>query len=139
LFMGIVLCRLQECEVECINLTIAFGGEQNLPTPMPLVFSFLFLHFVGHVCVDLTITFRRRWTRPTHSFAFGFFDFMLAFSVAPPFCNLNFMRYFVHIAIMQGRVNQLSSSLLEVNKTCPPPFWSCSLHVYVVALCWPSL
>jgi hypothetical protein len=60
LFMGIVLCRLQECEVDGINFTVAFGGKQNLPTPMPLFFSFLCLHFVGHVCVDLTITFRRR-------------------------------------------------------------------------------
>jgi hypothetical protein len=60
LFMGVVLCKLQEWEVECINFTVAFKGEQNLPILLPLVFSFWCLHFVGHVYVDLAITFKRR-------------------------------------------------------------------------------
>jgi hypothetical protein len=42
-------------------------------TPPPLVFSFLCLHLVGHVCVDFTITFGRRWTRPTHPLHLWFF------------------------------------------------------------------
>ncbi len=29
--------------MECINFYVAFGGEQNLPTPLPLVFSFLWV------------------------------------------------------------------------------------------------
>jgi hypothetical protein len=33
--------------------------------PPPLVFSFFCLHFMGHVCVDLTIASKRRWVRPT--------------------------------------------------------------------------
>ncbi len=75
LLLGIVLCKLQEHEVEPVNLIITFKGEQNPPSP--LVFSFFCLHFMGHVCVDLTIVSRRRWTRLAPNFVF-----MLAFFMA---------------------------------------------------------
>ncbi len=49
--------------------------EVNMTCPLPLVFSFLCLHFMGHVCVDLTIAFRRRWARPSPS-PFKVFSFL---------------------------------------------------------------
>ncbi len=52
--------------------------------PPPLVFSFLCLHFVGHVCVDFTIASKRRWARPTHPPHLWFFCFFVGIFSCPP-------------------------------------------------------
>lgn len=48
LLLGIVLCRLQEHEVECIDLTITSRSEQNLHhPPSPFGFSIFVFAFGG--------------------------------------------------------------------------------------------
>ncbi len=102
LLLGIVLCKLQEHEVELANLVITSKGEQNLPNPhSPLVFSFLCLHFVGNVCVDLTIVSRRRWTRPTPH-PFHFFRFYVGIFHGPLLCGFIPLCCLVHVARVHG-------------------------------------
>jgi hypothetical protein len=62
------------------TLTSFLPLEVSTTCPSSLVFSFLCLHFMGHVCVDFTIPSKRRWTKPTPSPSPSrFFFFWLAF------------------------------------------------------------
>ncbi len=103
--------------------------SKTCATSPPLVFSFLCLHFVGHVCVDLTIVSKRRWTRPTHPPCLWLFCLCVGIFSCPPLVHC-----LVQVATTQGGMCQPSPSPLKVNKTHPPPFWSCC-YMFVLLHC----